>query len=408
MFIRRRFFVYCLIAAALLLNCAWGQTATTDSGTSNVGGSSPPSAGVERMSREDVLKHVISSGDTLEIHLLSLPTLEKQYIVRADGYFFHPVGGEILAAGRTLGELSEELDLVFKEELRNPHFRLGISNFAQVAITVFGEVERPGNVMVGVGSTILDVIANVGGVTDVGDPEEVTIIRDREQFDVSLDHSEEPFVVQSGDIIIAKQGQQVTINGEVANPGVYAIGKKVHPFDLIIKAGGVKKNAALSRVRLIRNGLDKPISLDLRPGSPLVKDEKSLYLEAGDSVVVPISQVVVMGDTGAKAVPLEGGETLLDVIAAGATGKESDLGRVSIIRAKYVLNEQLTEQDAEKVEPETYDVERMLNSDLREIDMPLVHDGDVVFIPNKRKGLFGKRDIFSIFFLARGLFATFF
>lgn len=345
---------------------------------------------------EAMKQHVLRPGDSLEIHVFALAETPSTYTVRADGAFFHPVVGEVLASGKTVATLESEFEARLSKELRNPSFRLGIAGLAPLQVTVLGEAGREGRVDIAAGSTILDVMAAMGGIGPMGDEDNVVVLRGDEQIPVGLEppvEGEKPFLMKAGDIVYVYRGKSISVTGEVQQPGIYAAGKNDTPLSLLMKAGGAKPNSALGRVKLVRMGLPGPLALDLRPGVADGIPEEAKVLQEGDILVVDVQQVAVIGVGGAKMIPLDGDESLIDVLAAQGVTQEANLSEIAVLRAEAVRKardlspDDPQAQELEKIEPEVYDVEKYFRDGELTAHVP-IHDGDLVFIPERGTGFF--------------------
>jgi len=78
---------------------------------------------------------------------------------------------------------------------------------------------------------------------------------------------------------------RVSVLGQVARPGLYAVDATQSVFDALSQAGGPTPGADLTRVRLIRD--DHVVILDAKQaeetGAPLL----SILLQSGDRIIVP-------------------------------------------------------------------------------------------------------------------------
>lgn len=95
--------------------------------------------------------------------------------VEVDGTIFLPVIGKVGVAGLTLDEARNKIQVIVSELLESPTVEIKLLSFR---VTVLGEVEKEGTFMVYYSKlSILDAIAQAGGLTDFSDPERVKIVR---------------------------------------------------------------------------------------------------------------------------------------------------------------------------------------------------------------------------------------
>jgi len=345
-------------------------------------------------------KHRLAAGDEVEIHIVSLPDLERIYRLRSDGGLYHPLAGEVRAAGMTLQDLQATLQKRLARELRNPTVRVGLRSMAKQDVTILGEVARPGKYEVLPGASALDVLAMAGGNTPAADLSTAILMRSGQSQTVDLNPPDpqatevEQTLMEPGDILYLLPGTQVSVSGDVARPGVYALPRAVcDPFKALEAAGGPKPGAALNRVVLQRASLNAPVLLDLsRPDRAL--PEAARTLQQGDSLRVPERQVVLLGGVS-KAGPmtLEAGDNVLDVIMRAGVSDPKRLNDVTLIRSEDVR--------AGRQKTEKHDLTPYLKNGDASVLVP-VYDGDVVYVPvpSQRSGF----NLFNLLFLGRTLF----
>lgn len=324
-------------------------------------------------------KHVLRPGDTLDLFISALPELERVYVVRVDGRFNHPLVGDIQASGRTLPELRKDIGAKLSQELRQPTFRLGLLDVARHRVAVLGEVHKQGTFEVGVGATVLDLIAAAGGLGDKADRESAIILRGEEKLEVSLqpEAAEGLTKVQTGDVVYILAGSPVSVSGEVTKPGVYSVSRvSGGPREAILAAGGAREEASLSRVRLLRSTEPEPILIDLRPNADQPLPEKARKLQEGDILIVPARQAVVLGAVATPGpLPLRGNETLIDILPSLVT-EGSDIERILVVRSENVM--------ANRDEKEEYNLREYFEDGKADIVVP-IRDGDLVYVPAKNR-----------------------
>ncbi|MCU0642975.1 MAG: SLBB domain-containing protein [bacterium] len=171
----------------------------------------------------------------------------------------------------------------------------------------------------------------------------------------------------------------VTVLGQVARPGLYAIANTATLQGAIGAAGGFIPGAQLSKIKLIR-------TTDIDQNHQVVNMEK-FYLEGDPASLPPLKQddtIVVPGNPLATNVKVLGcvenpgnyevffQTTILDVIfLAGGTTEDANLNKIKIVS--------FTGQNSREVK---INIKKLLQSkDVSSI--PVVVPGDVVYIPKK-------------------------
>lgn len=163
------------------------------------------------------LRYKIGPLDTLNIVVWRNPELSSTVTVRPDGFISTPLVEDMQAAGRNPSDLSRDVEKALAKYIRDPVVSIVVSGFQGVyadQIRIVGEAAKPQAVAYRQNMTILDVMIQVGGMTDFADGNAAVLIRGAEggkQYGVRLkdllrrgDISAN-VAVMPGDIIIVPQ-----------------------------------------------------------------------------------------------------------------------------------------------------------------------------------------------------------
>lgn len=116
---------------------------------------------------QEQVEYKISAGDNLEIFVWRNPELSTAVPVRPDGRISIPLIEDMVASNRTPTQLARDMEVVLQEYLRNPKVNIIVaSQGAANNIQVVGEVTTPQAVPFREGIRLLDIIVEVGGLTD--------------------------------------------------------------------------------------------------------------------------------------------------------------------------------------------------------------------------------------------------
>ena len=117
----------------------------------------------------------VRSGDVLQIEVLEDATLNRSAIVLPDGQITLPVAGTIRVAGRSIGQVQEEIARRLAPGFAAaPTVFVTLSALAErpepapertISIFVLGAANAPGKVEVSPGTTLLQAIAQAGGLS---------------------------------------------------------------------------------------------------------------------------------------------------------------------------------------------------------------------------------------------------
>jgi len=157
----------------------------------------------------------IGPRDVLEIAVFKVPDLSKTVQVSEAGTLNYPLAGEIVAGNRTAREIEQELTKILGAKyLKNPAVTVFVKEHNSQRVTVEGSVVKPGVIPMAGGLTLLQAIAQAGGL---GPHAEKTVIvfrmadgkRVPAKYDVSdiRDGNAEDPQMQSGDVVIVPNSQ---------------------------------------------------------------------------------------------------------------------------------------------------------------------------------------------------------
>jgi polysaccharide export outer membrane protein len=161
--------------------------------------------------------YVLRVNDLVRVAVFQEDDMLTETRVSKSGCISLPLLGPVSVEGKTVGEaVSDIRTRLDKDYIINPHVTLAVLEYAQQWVTVLGEVQKPGQVLIPTegGLDLLGAIALAGGYTRVADPSRVIIRRMVNGRDVVLradaarmarDAQVQPFLVQPGDRINVAQ-----------------------------------------------------------------------------------------------------------------------------------------------------------------------------------------------------------
>jgi polysaccharide export outer membrane protein len=244
----------------------------------------------------------IGPNDLLEIRVFELPDLNLTVRVSEDGSITFSLLGRIEVAGYTAYGLEQKLATVLTEKYvpGGAHVSVFIREYQK--ISVIGAVGQPGLYELVGPTTLLQAIAQAGGLTALATAE-VYVYRqeaDGKQTIISIDLED----LNSGsrdlnidlkpkDVISIPIDQtlNVFVYGEVRNPGAipYLRSKKITLLQAIAQAGGTTEWAKESKVVVKRKdratGKEMKINVNLK--KMIEGKVADIVLEEGDVVIVP-------------------------------------------------------------------------------------------------------------------------
>ncbi len=161
----------------------------------------------------------VQPGDRVGVKVYLEPSLSDEVLVNNNGDIVLARIGTIHAASIAVGALPDTLRARYATFLRNPDVSVTVLR----RVVVNGDVGRPNVYYVDVSSTLRDVIAQAGGISENGNPDEVAIIRDGQRIPVPnwRDDVSRASDLQSGDqIFVPKRSWLYRNMFSIASTGV--------------------------------------------------------------------------------------------------------------------------------------------------------------------------------------------
>jgi len=242
--------------------------------------------------------YIVGIGDEILISLWG--DLERRYAKTIDrqGRLILPDVGVVTAAGKTLGELREELNGLFGQIYTSLRMTVSLGDVRTIQVYVSGEVAKPGYVTLSALSSVFSALYAVDGPIFSGSLRTITLSRkgqspvliDLYQFLLSGDRNLD-LTLQSGDVVhVPPLGSTVKIIGSVRRPGIYEITGSGTLRGAIDMAGGLTDTAyreTISVDRLLQSGDNQLHKINWTDSA------QDISLSGGDEITVySIYQVI--------------------------------------------------------------------------------------------------------------------
>ena len=115
--------------------------------------------------------------DVLEISVWKDEALTKQVVVRPDGKISFPLIGDVIAAGRTVEAVRQEIKDRVGVYVPDAPVTVLVLQVGSPKVYVVGKVQNPGVYLMGRTLRVMQVLALAGGVTTFADEGDILIIR---------------------------------------------------------------------------------------------------------------------------------------------------------------------------------------------------------------------------------------
>lgn len=124
--------------------------------------------------------YLIGPGDTMEVFIWGNEELSTNGIVRPDGKFTTRLVEDLEASGKTSTQLARDIEVAYAEYVKHPVVSVIVNGFVGVPdqqVRVVGEATEPRSVPYKKHMTLLDLMIDVGGMTEFASGNQSVLIR---------------------------------------------------------------------------------------------------------------------------------------------------------------------------------------------------------------------------------------
>ncbi|HSW38130.1 MAG TPA: polysaccharide biosynthesis/export family protein [Acidobacteriota bacterium] len=125
--------------------------------------------------------YVIGEEDVLAVNVWKEPELSiSELVVRPDGKISLPLVNDIQAGGKTPVQLQEHIAQALMKYITEPNVTVTVIRAYSHTVSVVGQVIRPGVYIMGSPTTVLDILARVGGLNPQARDKDIRIVRNED------------------------------------------------------------------------------------------------------------------------------------------------------------------------------------------------------------------------------------
>ena len=121
--------------------------------------------------------YYVGPNDRLSIDVFGVPELARKVQVDAAGRLSLPLVGSVEAAGKTPGELAQDVEGRLRPFIKNPQVTINLDESSAHLVTVDGQVMTPGMFPVAGRLTLIRAVAVAGGTSEFAKLEDVIVFR---------------------------------------------------------------------------------------------------------------------------------------------------------------------------------------------------------------------------------------
>ncbi|MBI3899651.1 MAG: polysaccharide biosynthesis/export family protein [Gammaproteobacteria bacterium] len=154
----------------------------------------------------------IGPEDLLEISVWHEKDLQREVLVKPDGWLTFPLIGNVEAAGKTSPQLENDIKTRLRKYMPDPVVTVTVKQIKGLKVFVIGKVGKPGEYVIGRYVDVLQALTLAGGLTPFAKEADIKIVRKQagkesiipfDYSEVKRGHSlEQNVTLRSGDVII--------------------------------------------------------------------------------------------------------------------------------------------------------------------------------------------------------------
>src|SRR4029453_8273589 len=246
-----------------------------------------PSLATAAAGSADQAEYRLGAGDLLKINVYGYPDMSADVRVDESGSISYAYVGQVAVGGHSARDVES---LVAKKLtdggfIRSPQVSVLVSDYRSQKVGVMGQVSRPGQYPLRKASSVIDLLAEAGGVVNTMAADEATLLRaDGSKRSIDLfalfeGDPEQNSAVMAGDTIYVPKASQFYVYGEVQRPGTYKLERNMTVSQAISMGGGLtprgtERGAKVKR----RNEQGKETRIGVK-GSDLLQPDDVLVIK---------------------------------------------------------------------------------------------------------------------------------
>ena len=234
--------------------------------------------------------NIYTYGDSVDVMALSGASLvspSSSTEVDSKGNIFVPGIGMVKAENRSISAVEADVNRLAAQKYKSMKVRLTVASGQEFSVFVYGQVNRPGKILVGNNSSILDALNAAGGVKKTGTLRNIKYTSNNQSKNVDIykalfSGNDDGIILRPNDkIFVDKIGDVVALKNGVTVPGIYEIKNGENLQKIITFAGGLLPATQVTEVTF--TGFD-PASKQRTAANLAWNDAKNTKLKSGDAV----------------------------------------------------------------------------------------------------------------------------
>ena len=121
--------------------------------------------------------YLLGPEDVLKVAVWKDEHLTQETVIRPDGMITFPLIGDVVASGRTVEDVRNEIARRLVKFIPNPNVTVTVLKVLSYRIYVLGRVNKPGEYQVGHHTDVLQALSMAGGLTPYAAENDIKVIR---------------------------------------------------------------------------------------------------------------------------------------------------------------------------------------------------------------------------------------
>jgi polysaccharide export outer membrane protein len=208
-------------------------------------------------------EYQLGAGDSVRITVYNSADLTTEARIDEDGTIPFPLVGRVTLAGMTKAAAEQRLSKMLTDGgfLRQAEINLAVTDYRSQQVSILGEVAKPGKYPISSTTTVLDILAQAGGISEKGSPSIRLVQHDAagttKERKIDLDQlvasqGGTDLNVRNGDVIFVAAQPVFYIYGEVQKPGAYPLQRDMTVRQAIATGGGLTVRGTERGLRVTR------------------------------------------------------------------------------------------------------------------------------------------------------------
>jgi len=210
----------------------------------------------------DSAEYRLGAGDLLKINVYGYPDMSADVRVDEAGSISYAYVGQVAVGGRSARDVESLVaqKLITGGFIRSPQVSVLVADYRSQKVAVMGQVSRPGQYPLRKSSSVIDLLAEAGGIVNATAADEATLLHaDGRKLAIDLfalfdGDPTQNSPVSAGDTIYVPRASQFYIYGEVQRPGTYRLERNMTVSQAISAGGGLTPRGTDRRATVKRRG----------------------------------------------------------------------------------------------------------------------------------------------------------